>query len=293
MFNQHKIHRVFRLINFLRAQPPKTLRGVAAFLDTSERTVYRYVDMLNDLGFEVHKDNNGKLFIPAPGDQNGSGFTEEESAYLKQLLHAAGGQHVLSQSILAKIEGNGDLRKGTEAAFRVHVARNIELLNLAIAQKCQVKLINYYSANSQTVTDRLIEPVAFTADYSMLSAYEPAAEQNKYFSVERISAVELLDTQCMYTHNHIFYAPDVFGFQGEALNKLVEFEMSLRAYLIFKDEYPAAAELAEPIPGTDKYRFSARVQSFKAPGRFVMGLKGEIKVFGSREFEGYLRAAGK
>jgi hypothetical protein len=44
----------------------------------------------------------------------------------------------------------------------------------------------------------------------------------------------------------------------------------------------------KPIPETGKYYFKANVQSFKAPGRFVMGFLEEIQVIGSEEFKRYV-----
>jgi hypothetical protein len=58
MFNQNRIYRLFQLINFLKARPAKSIRSIEAFLETSERTAYRYLDLLKDLGFQEHKTDN-------------------------------------------------------------------------------------------------------------------------------------------------------------------------------------------------------------------------------------------
>ncbi len=42
------------------------------------------------------------------------------------------------------------------------------------------------------------------------------------------------------------------------------------------------------LPETNKYHFKANVQSFKAPGRFVMGFLEELQVLGSKEFVRYV-----
>jgi len=43
------------------------------------------------------------------------------------------------------------------------------------------------------------------------------------------------------------------------------------------------------IPDTGKYYFRASVVSFKAPGRFVMGILEEVQVLGSKEFIAYIK----
>jgi len=63
MFNQNRIYRLFQLINYLKARPAKSVRSIEIFLDTSGRTVYRYLDLLKDLGFNIEKDSNNKIFI--------------------------------------------------------------------------------------------------------------------------------------------------------------------------------------------------------------------------------------
>jgi hypothetical protein len=88
---------------------------------------------------------------------------------------------------------------------------------------------------------------------------------------------------------HEFHKPDIFGFQGKSMDKEIEIEMSMRAYLLLKEEYPMSTAFIKPIPNTDKYYFKANVQSFKAPGRFVMGFLEDIQVLGSIEFKRYIQ----
>ena len=49
----------------------------------------------------------------------------------------------------------------------------------------------------------------------------------------------------------------------------------------------------QPIQETGKYHFKAPVQSFLAPGRFVMGFSEEVQVIGSKEFVRYIQKGMK
>ena len=60
--------------------------------------------------------------------------------------------------------------------------------------------------------------------------------------------------------------------------------MTMRAYILLKEEYPMSAAFIKPLPDSGKYYFKAQVQSFLAPGRFVMGFSEEVEVLGSKEF---------
>jgi len=99
MFNQNRIYRLFQLINYLKAKPAKTVRSIETFLDTSERTVYRYLDLLKDLGFSIEKDSNNKIFI-ASSDIDLIPFTPQEADYLKKLILSTGKKNQLAQSVL-------------------------------------------------------------------------------------------------------------------------------------------------------------------------------------------------
>ena len=50
-----------------------------------------------------------------------------------------------------------------------------------------------------------------------------------------------------------------------------------------------SAAYIKSIPNSGLYYFKANVQSFKAPGRFVMGFWEEIQVIGSIEFKRYIQ----
>ena len=108
-----------------------------------------------------------------------------------------------------------------------------------------------------------------------------------------MTSVEVLEKPMKYEDQHEFYKPDIFGFQGKSMNKEIELEMSMRAYLLLKEEYPMSAAFIKPILDTDKYYFKANVQSFQAPGRFVMGFLEEVQVLGSKEFIRFIQKVVK
>jgi len=283
MFNQNRIYRLFQLINYLKAKPAKSVRSIETFLDTSERTVYRYLDLLKDLGFSIEKDSNNKIFI-ASSDIDVIPFTPQEADYLKKLILSTGKTNQLAQSVLRKVQQSSEIQLGADSLFKAHLAKIVEQISVAIIEGKQLLIKGYSSANSQSVSDRLVEPTCFTDNYDAVSAFEIKTKLNKYFNIERMASVEVLQTPMKYEAQHEFYKPDIFGFQGKSMNKEIELEMTMRAYLLLKEEYPMSAAFIKPITDSGKYYFKAKVQSFKAPGRFVMGFFEEIKVVGSKEF---------
>jgi len=63
MLNQHKILRVLQLITYLQSKPHKSIDQLSQFLTTTERTVYRYLDLLRECGFDLHKDSSQRYYI--------------------------------------------------------------------------------------------------------------------------------------------------------------------------------------------------------------------------------------
>jgi hypothetical protein len=91
-----------------------------------------------------------------------------------------------------------------------------------------------------------------------------------------------------YEPQHEFYRPDIFGFQGKAMNKEIEIEMNLRACLVLKEEFPMSIPFIQESSRKDRYLLKAKVQSYLAPGRFVLGLPKDTKVIGSAAFLRYI-----
>ena len=53
MLNQHKILRVLKLISYLEQSPSKSVGHLAEILESTDRTVYRYFDLLRECGFDL------------------------------------------------------------------------------------------------------------------------------------------------------------------------------------------------------------------------------------------------
>ena len=288
MFNQFRIYRVFQLVNFLRAKPSKSVTSMMQYLDTSERTVYRYMDLLKELGFTLGRDHGNRWSIISQGNTDIMPFSPQEADYVEKLIKTSGKQNKLAQSVLSKIKQSLQVQVSANLMFQAHLGQIVESLSVAIMESRQVMLRDYTSANSLTVSDRLVEPMCFTENYEAISAFEVKSKQNKYFNIERIGSVEVLETPMKYEPQHEFYRPDIFGFQGKAMNKEIEIEMNLRACLVLKEEFPMSIPFILESSGKDSYLLKAKVQSYLAPGRFVLGLPKDTKVIGSPAFMRYI-----
>jgi proteasome accessory factor C len=288
MLNQHKILRVLQLISLLQKEPTKSIRFMSGFIESTERTVYRYLDLIKELGFELERDQNKRYFIKGGLYDEAESFTNEEVALLKELLLSSAKQSKIKDSVLKKIYFKSEIAVHGNHILNAHLGKIVQKLSLAIQQENKVILKSYHSANSQKIDDRLVEPIAFTDNYTSICAFEEATQKNKYFNVERITDVEPLEAKQEFKNLHKLDPVDVFGFtewNGEKFD--IQLRLSLRAYVILKEEYPLVIPFIKIEPNKSTYLLSCCINNPKPIARFILGLSDEVDVLGSKEFLEY------
>jgi len=276
MYNQHKILRVFQLINLLKAKPSKSIRSLAKTLAIDNRTIYRYFDLLREVGFELEKDSYNRYFIPDETSVSPFSLSPEESALLKELLMTSGKGSVLKDSILKKLFIHSDVHIQGGQIFKAHLSSLVEKAGEAIAKGKQVLIKKYHSANSNTIDDRIVEPIHFTDNYQNLVAFEVSTKQVKYFNIERMTTLEILPKAIQHADLHKTSKPDVFGFGGSSQTHDVAMWLSLRAYVFLKEEYPLTIPYLKYDKKRDQYRLQVTVNNLAPVQRFVNGLEGEV-----------------
>lgn len=290
MLNQHKILRVFKLISLLKKAPAKSTRTIAIMLDITERSVYRYLDLMSEIGFDIQKDKNNKYSISIDDDGADEYFTLEEATLIKELLLSTAKNSALKDGILKKIFVKSEIDLEANHIINANNSKLVAQLNKAIEQKKQVELQRYFSANSNNISNRIIEPIKFTNNYQMLCAYEIASNKNKFFSIERIGSVMITDKNFENVALHRFEQPDAFGFVNIDEQKLkVDLLLNLRAYVILKQEYPMVVPYIKIDNKNKTYRLTIEVNNLKPITRFVLGFIDEITVLGSDDFIAHLR----
>jgi len=273
MLNQRKILRVLQLIAFLETQPPKSIQQLAKLLETTDRTVYRYLDLLRACGFDLNRDTFNRFSIHT-NKQQGVQFSNEEAAYLKQLVVSAGNQHALKDAVLSKLYASSELAIVAGHLVNAKNGLVVERLAQAIANKEQVILKKYQSIHSETITDRLVEPFGFTDNYHTVMAFEVDTLKNKTFHIERIAEIVFYDTPNAFEHLHEQQVLDAFGFSARADGKTfpVAVTLSLKAYLLLKNEYPLTIPFIKHNAKADNYELKITVNDLAPVERFLKGL---------------------
>lgn len=291
MINQNKILRVLKLIGMLEARPPKTLMAMAESLKTTERTIYRYVDLLSEIGFNVGRDPQNRWFIPVDENKDSLKLTVQERELLYRLVATGAGKNNLKDGLLLKLKQNktaGSLPYSGKL-LNAHIALMVEQISSAIHSRHQIVLKKYHSLNSNNISDRRVEPIRFTDDYRSLIGYEIKTGKTKQFNIERISSVETTKTRVRFEANHRHSTPDVFGFTESGKKYKVEWLMSLRVSVLMREEYPMTSPLIQYDKKTKRYHFKAEVNSLKPVSRFLLGFLDEVSVKGDDKLKTHLQ----
>jgi predicted DNA-binding transcriptional regulator YafY len=288
MHNQNKILRVFQLINLLKTEPAKSMRHISEVLDSTERTLYRYFNLLEELGFQIHRDEQNRVYIPADRINNEVAFTRDEIIFLKKLLQSTGKKVKIKDSILGKLLVHSDVQIGTKLALNAHLGKIVEAISEGIDTKRQVILRKYHSFHTNSVTDRLVEPIAFTENYSSLIAFEIGTKQNKIFNIDRITAVEITRHPFRNGKHHRVEELDPFGFTRKDEEYSIELHLSMRAALLLKEEYPMTLDHIRLLEKQGIYSFKAKVYDLRPVARFILGLSQEINIIEGNELIEFL-----
>jgi proteasome accessory factor C len=275
MVEQAKILRVFKLISMLKARP-RTIPSIAKSMETTTRTIYRYLDLLDELGFLIDKDWKNQFFIHTTEEQdNEMHFNGEESVVLHEVISTALRNHPLKDEMLRKLFVHSDLKLLPEQLLKARLGQLVQKLVKAMKNQNSVILNHYHSAHSDSIRDRLVEPFDFSEEYGVVIALDIGDKKVKQFKIERMANVTEQDKPWNFEQLHVKPPSDIFGLTGGESHEVI-LELSLRAYLLMREEFPRS------IPFLSKeeegYFFRGNVIGLNGIGRFVLGLLDEIKV---------------
>ena len=157
---------------------------------------------------------------------------------------------------------------------------NVRALSEAIRNKQTVRLLNYESANNDTVSDRVVEPFAFSTNLIDVWAYDLHDLHNKVFKIVRIGSVESMDEDWEFEGSHRRQSTDVFRMSGKSA-KTVKLRLSIRAKNILIEEYPLAARDIRKENGY--WILETGVYDYAGVCRFYLGLADKIEILDTED----------
>jgi predicted DNA-binding transcriptional regulator YafY len=283
---QAKLLRLFQIIAVLKSGH-WTIKQLAERFDTSDRTIYRYINLLEEVDFLIEKDFDNRYFIiTSEDDPSQAQFSLEETKLIKKLIQSGASDNPLKNLLLKKLALNSEIDSMPRLFVKARIGKFVEELAEAIKNKKQVVLKNYHSAHSNEIRDRLVEPIHFGDNYQSIMALDTNDKICKQFKLDRIGEILLPGQDFQFEPMHQKNQSDIFGFTGDA-NTQITLHLSLRAYLLLREEYPLSVPYIEKQENT--YLFKGPVANFEGVGRFVLGLMDEVKVKGPDNFITFLK----
>lgn len=289
--DQPKLERMLKLMKLMTGNVNYTVNDLAERLDTSYRSIYRYIETFKDAGFVVQKLDGGvyKLGKESRYFKEISQlihFTDEEAHIVNQLIEALDDTNSLKQNLRRKLTTVYNCTSMASSIVRGKNASNVNRLLEAIEERRQVVLVDYASSHTGVVRNRLVEPFGFTTNYVQAWCYEPESGMNKLFRVSRIGSVEVLDVEWQSEAEHAEGYIDIFRMTGFEQHR-VQLRLGMLARNLLIEEYPLAERDIVSL-GDKSWMLDTMVCNYLGIGRFVMGLLDDIEVVDSPEFDRYI-----
>lgn len=290
--DQPKLTRLLRVMMLLTSKSNKSVEDIAHQLDTSPRTIYRYIETFREAGFVIKKKGSGVYMDKSsPYFREISElihFTDEEAFILKSAIESIDQNNLIKQNLKKKLYTIYDYKILADTIVNKQYSQNVARLIESIERKCKVILRDYASANSSDIRDRKVEAFAFTTNYIQIWCFEPDFNDHKLFNVARIDRVELTNEPWEFEAKHEKGWIDVFRMHSDKRYP-VKLRLSLRAASLLCEEFPLASRNLVKVHDNE-WIFEAEVCSYDGVARFVMGLlENDVEIIETDEFKAHIR----
>lgn len=289
---QPRVERTLRLMRLMSGNVYLTVDELARRLDTSKRSIYRYIDTFKECGFAVERigESMYRLISMPPGYKDLKKlvyFSEEEARVLTNLIESLDETNTLKSNLYKKLCAVCDTKSLQEYSGTSKNAANVQALGNAMREGRKVMLKDYASASSSTVRDRLVEPFEFTNNHIDVWCYDCEHDDVRLFKIARIGWVDILPDEWNNEDKHVKGFLDTFRMQGKTQTH-VRMELTLRAKNLLCEEFPLAIPDISEEDG--KYILDTMVSKMEGVGRFVIGLAKDVKIIDSPELVEYIRS---
>ena len=287
---QPKIEKIFNLIRMMSGKKTFTVGELAEKMDTSYRSIYRYIDTFRSAGFVVEKIQGSTYrIVKMPSSFKNFDklvyFTEEEAAVINSLIENLEETNSFKTTLRKKLSAIYDRTDILNATPKHPTAIKLFALNDAMHKKKRVVLKSYESAHSGTVLDRTVEPYRYTEVCMAIWAYDVENKDCRIFKVSRIGKVQITDIDWQNESEHRDGFVDAFRMAGTERYH-VRLELSLRAKNLLAEEFPLAVK--DIRMENDKWIYEGDVTHMAGIGRFVIGLIRDIRILESDELRSYI-----
>lgn len=289
--DQNKIERVLKLMKLLTGNIEYSIEELADKLETSPRTIYRYIDTFKTAGFAVIKQGNtfslareSRFFKDISQLVH---FTDEEAYMVNSLIDGLDNTNVIKENLRAKLATIYNLTSIADVVVKKANAKNVNALIEAIEDGKRVILKGYSSGHSKKTQDRIVEPFQFTTNYINVWCFDPKDRHNKLFKTERIAEVEILPDPQQFKEKHDAGFIDIFRMHGEKPMH-IELELGVLSHNLLVEEFPLAEKYIKK-KNSKTWILSTEIANVKGAARFVLGTMDDVKIVQGEELKNFIK----
>ena len=185
--------RILSLVSLLHRDVYWPIDRLAKRFGTTTRTIYRYLQDLETMNYTLVKDDQNRYKIASGGFHHLlPEFDPDEYMFLRETVASIRAEHPLRNAILEKINDNLHLPVLGALATQQVTVNILHKLQEAMDEGLCVRLKDYYSLRSDTVYDRVIEPIRMIRGMRYVMGIDRKTNEVKQFKIDRMSGVEKL-----------------------------------------------------------------------------------------------------
>lgn len=273
--------RLGRLMDILSSDEQHSVDELGEMLGCGKRTIYRMLKALQQGGKPIdYNKSHPRLKDGKRNEETCSIFlSTEEVQLLTQTIHCLSMDNPFRQSLSSKF---GKTLRNTLMPYFTCNEKGMQCvadINRSMLIHKQLIIKGYASSNSGTISDRLVEPVRWSANYRQVQAYDVDKNGMRTFAVSRMQATLVTEQDWQHEVQHHELEEDCFWMTGDKVYN-VTLLMDLRALNLLHEEYPLSEQYkVEPSENANlPYKTTLKVRSKLGVGRFVKGLEGNVKI---------------
>ncbi|NJN26634.1 MAG: WYL domain-containing protein [Cyclobacteriaceae bacterium] len=271
----------------LKVPHGRTIKSMAEDLEVSERTIYRYKDLLEENGFPIDKEIGGERWFIVAGDRgdNMLNFDIDEANLIKDLLENNAFNHTLKDGILQKLYINSELHPLANNVVEARINGIINKLKRAVKKESKIILKNYHSVNGNAIRDYFVEPHSFSPNYQTIYAFHINEGVNKQFRVCRIGDIQELDKPQTHKNLHESFKLDPFGYNGDEHLEII-LKLNHASVTRLRESYPQAYHFLTKVE--EHYIFHGIIHHLDGAARFILSQMDNIQIIKGEELIEYI-----
>jgi len=287
--------RIAQLFRNLSEQPNQhTIRELAKRYGVSPDTIRGDFEAIRSPGYQLIADDKNRyafmLDKPYRKLKDLLHFSEEDQALLYQAIDQLPGYSERAQKLKAKLGSLYDFGRLGHAYLRKPYLSKVDLLEQARQEKKQAVLEGYRSSNSNTISNRVVEPFHVSPSEDTVQTFDVDKRVVNHFRISRFARVKILDTSWENEGHHNIRRTDPFRIVGNE-QVMVHLRLAIGAYNELIERFPLTKGHIEETHEEGFYDFQCSVNDkFLGLSNFILGFYHQgIEIVQPESLRVYLR----